>query len=389
MTILHLIVGLQVGGAEVQLLELARRSDGDEFCHIVVSLMSSTGPIADDLRSCGIQVYSLDMPKSKLTLRGFRKLLSLIRQLRPDVLHCWMYHACLVGLVASRFSRNSRLVWGLRAAHGGLSDYAFSTRIVIRLCAVFSEVPEFVVLNAYSSIQVHKDLGFKTGKMRVIPNGVDEFRFSPDLRVKKEVRSELGIAENESVVGLSARYDPMKDHATFLRAARIVLARFPKCRFVLLGSQVDGNNHVLKQLVRDNSLEPSVILLGERRDVHRLYASFDIACLSSWTESFPNVVIEAMSVGVPCVVADVGDCRAVVGNTGVVVPPRDPVALADGICSLLADGEERLTKLGTKARERVLERFTLARMTGDYESLYQGNQQATNPRDPVLCSKAH
>jgi glycosyltransferase involved in cell wall biosynthesis len=182
----------------------------------------------------------------------------------------------------------------------------------------------------------------------------------------------LGLSRDSVLVGLFARYIPMKDHETFLRAAKLVLAQYPDVRFLMVGERITSDNGALSRLIRENALQQVVRLVGLRRDLPRLTAALDIACLSSWSESFPNVVVEAMACAVPCVVTDVGDARFIVGDTGTVVPPSAPQALAEAMGALVAMEAAERAALGQKASDRVCAKFTLKKTLSAYEDIYEG-----------------
>jgi glycosyltransferase involved in cell wall biosynthesis len=205
----------------------------------------------------------------------------------------------------------------------------------------------------------------------VIPTGYDLTVFHPDEQARNDVRRELGVSDEHVLVGLVARYHPMKDHAGFLQAARLVAQAHPEARFVLVGR--DMNQHLpVFDLIRRNQLEDRVLLLGERQDIPRLTAALDIACsASAWGEGFSNTVGEAMACGIPCVVTDVGDSAYAVGEAGLAVPPRHPQALADAISKLIAAGPECRVRLGQAARRRVQSEFALPNIVRRYEDLYQ------------------
>jgi glycosyltransferase involved in cell wall biosynthesis len=172
-----------------------------------------------------------------------------------------------------------------------------------------------------------------------------------------------------------ARYHPMKDHTTSLHAAARLVERGVNAVFVYGGRGVDDGNEELRTLVRRLGLGARVRLLGERQNVARLYASFDLYWMSSWArgiaEGFPNVVAEAMSCGLPCIATDVGDASWVIGNTGRVVAPRDPRALGDAAAEMVNAGSEALRQLGLDARSRIKRNFSLASIVKAYESLYR------------------
>jgi glycosyltransferase involved in cell wall biosynthesis len=164
----------------------------------------------------------------------------------------------------------------------------------------------------------------------------------------------------------------MKDHTNFLHAAALLLKSYPDVHFVLVGREVHTENKVLKNLIQDLGISQHIHLLGERRDMNRLTAALDIACsASAYGEGFPNVIGEAMSCGVPCAVTDVGDSGWIVGNTGRVVPPRSPEALAHAWKELIVLGSEGREILGKAARARIIECFSLDSVVHQYESLYE------------------
>lgn len=369
MLIVHLITGLQYGGAETQLAQLVVNADKHRFRHVVVSLLEGGG-IASELKAAGIEVISLGMKRSVPSALGVVRLIRLLRRLKPNILHCWLYHACLMGSVCGRMAGTSSVIWGLRSANPGLKQYRWLTRAVVRICAKLSPGVDCIVVNSEKSRVVHVEMGYAAEKMRTIQNGLDDRRFCANPEARREVREELGIASNALVVGMMAGYRPAKDHATFLRAARLIRKRHGDVRFLLAGEGISFDNAALAELIRENELKQSTHLLGTRRDVERVIAALDVACLSSWSESFPNAIAEAMACEVPCVVTDVGDSAHIVGDTGIVVAAQSPEALADGCCRLLELRAQGRKELGARARSRIEENFGVAKCGLAYENLY-------------------
>jgi glycosyltransferase involved in cell wall biosynthesis len=163
----------------------------------------------------------------------------------------------------------------------------------------------------------------------------------------------------------------MKDHKTFLAAARIVGERHGQAYFILCGTFVDTNNVELNGLIDLYELRNRVRVLGVRSDTETITAGFDIACSSSaFGEGFSNAIAEAMACGVPCAVTDVGDSSQIVGFTGKVVPPQDPTGLADALCELIEAGPGIRKELGEKARARIAERYDIKAMAAKYDQLY-------------------
>jgi glycosyltransferase involved in cell wall biosynthesis len=186
------------------------------------------------------------------------------------------------------------------------------------------------------------------------------------------MRRELALPADALLIGLIARYHPVKDHENFLRAAALVSAKHPQARYLLVGENIDAANVELRALIAKHGVTDRVYLLGMRGDMPPVTAALDICVSSSTVEGFPNVIGEAMSCGVPCVVTDVGDSAWVVGDTGKNVPPRDSAALASAIDSLVTTGGPDRAALGRRARERIVRNFSLDHIVAQYQSLYSG-----------------
>jgi glycosyltransferase involved in cell wall biosynthesis len=315
----------------------------------------------------------MGMKPSLLRPRTLVRLVSTARRLKPDLIQGWMYHGNLAAQLAAMFTvRPVSVFWNIRQSLYSLDYEKPGTAKVIKLGARLSHWPAKTLNNSRTSVAQHSVIGYETSSTVVIPNGFDTELFAPSEQARHSVRSELGVAHDTFLIGLIARYHPMKDHGTFLHAAALLLKEFPDSQFVLAGKDVNWNNEFLRSLIQDLGMVERVHLLGERLDMPRLTAALDIASLSSaYEEGFPNVIGEAMACGVPCVVSDVSDSPWIVGDSGRVVPPRNPEALARSWKDLIELGLEGRKALGETARSRVIECFSLISVVEQYESLYE------------------
>lgn len=371
-TVLCLITDLTAGGAEMMLYRLMSRLDRTKFRPQVVSMMR-LGPVGEKICALGIPVRSLQMQQGKPNPVALIRLAYWLIRDKPDVMLTWMYHADLLGSLAAKLVGNIPLSWNIR--HSNLSDTESKrlTHLIARLCARLSRwVPRKIVCCSESSREVHTALGYASDKMVVIPNGYDLDTFKPDLAARQSVRTELNIAEASPIIGLIARYDPQKDHRNFLMAAGLLHRERPDVHFILCGHEITEQNIDLMTWIEEAGIQDRCHLLGRRDDISRLNAAFDIASLSSsFGEAFPNVVAEAMSCGIPCVVTDVGDAALIVGETGIVVPPRNSSALADAWQAMLNMDQETRIQLGLTARQRVMDRYNLPGIVSCYEDLFE------------------
>jgi glycosyltransferase involved in cell wall biosynthesis len=257
------------------------------------------------------------------------------------------------------------------ATQYALRAQKFSTAAAIWLGARLSGWPDRIISDSMASAQVHRErLRFSGARWEVIPNGFDLDQFRPCDKARGEIRSEFSIPDEALLVGLIGRYHPVKDHTCFLEAAAFLRRKRPEARFMLVGPEV-GDNSFLRERAATLGLADTVHLVDEREDIPRITAALDIAISSSYSESFPNVVGEAMSCGVPCVVTDVGDSALLVADTGLVVPARDPAALAGACNDLAARGRKGRQALGRLARQRIAERFSINAVAPLYEKIYE------------------
>lgn len=379
MKIIHIITGLDTGGAEIMLYKLISHSDRNEFKKKVISL-TDIGPIGDKIKLCNIPVEALGMQSGVPDPRYLLKLVSILKRDKPDLIQTWMYHANLIGGLAAKMADNIPVIWGI---HQSNLEPAVNKRMTLWTAKVSaklsSRIPTKIVCCSKASKVVHNAYGYVEHKLYVIPNGFDLTFFKPDRGCRDSVRSELGIDNNSIIIGNVARFDPLKDHKNLINAASIVHKQYPKVHFLLCGEGINESNKLLLENIRNKDVEGVFHLLGRRNDVPRLTASFDIACLSSSGEGFPNVVGEAMACEVPCVVTDVGDSASIVGDTGMVVPRQDASSLADALIRMVNMGEEGRYRLGKMARRRVAMHYSIEHIVQQYESLYKSIISETQP----------
>ena len=361
--VLHVVTGLETGGAEQALVRLVDRARAHGVESVVISLRGP-GTHGPELRALGVEVHALGLRAAPLPA-GLLRLRGLARRFAPDVVHGWMYHGCVASALA--VPRRPRL-WGIRHSIVDLALEKPAARAVIRLGARLSGRADRIVYNARTARAQHRALGYAADRDLVLGNGFDVIERADAAGRRVRVRSALGLDPDAFVIGHFARFHPMKDHGGFLAAVARLAPEAPELRVLLAGRGMDEGNPELRARPE---LAPRVHALGERRDIPELLCACDLLCVSSrWGEAFPNVVGEAMACGVPCVVTDVGDCARIVGDTGRVVPPGDPDALAGALRELRAKGAAERERLGAAARERVRVHHGLEAVVAAYADLY-------------------
>lgn len=369
--IVFIITGLYTGGAEMMLLKVLERLDRQRFAPHVISL-TTLGELAPRIAALGIPVDAMGMKPGLPSPSGFFRLVRLLKRLKPDVVHTWMYHADLLGGLAARLAGVSAVGWCIRNSNLDKDKTKFSTRAVVGLCASISKwLPSRILSCSEKARQFHVACGYVAEKMLVVPNGFDLSQFKPDLDARFRVRAELGITDQTPLVGLIGRFDPQKNHAGFFEAAGMLHRHMSQVHFVLAGQGVDVSNAALMQTITQEGVQGNTHLLGLRNDIPALMGALDVlASSSSYGEAFPNVLGEAMACGVPCAVTDVGDSAYIVGDAGRVVATGDMAGLADALAGILQLPAAEWLALGEAARTRVATHFEIGRITRQYEAFY-------------------
>ena len=369
--VLHIINTLDVAGAENALLRLVSRLDRQRFETAVVSLRDE-GDLGPAIRALSVPVYTVGMRGAVPGPVSVLNLARIARRFKPDVIHGWLYHGNLAGQFARLFTRDARVVWSIHNSLDSLRRHKPLTAAIIWLGARLSRTPDKIVYVSKTCALDHETIGYDVTKSLIFFYGFDTQQFAPSLIARSSVRSELNVPNDAVLIGHVGRYHPLKDHATFMRAAALVLNDYPNTYFLLVGKDIAWENSELSGLAKQLGLCGRIHLLGKRFDIPRLTAAMDIAVSSSYDlEGFPNVIGEAMACGIPCVATDVSDIKEILGSTGSVVQPKNPSALGSALAEMIAIDSEGRSGLGKAARNRVEQKYSLPSATAQYEDLYE------------------
>ncbi|MGH3627622.1 MAG: glycosyltransferase [Sciscionella sp.] len=369
MKLLHVITGLNAGGAETALCRLLE-SSRERACRQVVVAIGPEGALSGRVRASGAALVHMNVAPTRPNPLSLTRLRTIVREERPDLVQAWMYHANIVAALTV-LRCGASLLWSVRHSLHDLAAEKLMTRTAIRLGARMSRLPHVITYNSEESARQHEAIGYCMNRTRVIPNGFDTQVFKPAPEARARIRAELRIAPDAFVVGQVARWHPTKDHETLLQAAALYLRAHPNTVFVLVGSGVDAGNDRLDTIVRRLGITSNVRLCGHRTDIPDINAALDVASLSSRGESFPNAIGEAMACGVPCVATDVGGVREIIGSCGVVVGRRDPEAMSVGWGELARLDAAARASVGEMARRRIADHYSLDAYTAACWNLYR------------------
>jgi glycosyltransferase involved in cell wall biosynthesis len=360
-TILFLARSLDRGGAERQLVELATGLTRRGLT-VAVAVFFGGGIYEAELAEAGVRVINLGKQGRWDVLLFLSRLMRLMHKERPAVVHSYLAVPNILATLLRPLLTSTRIILGVRASNVDLSYYDWLSRLSYVVERRLARFADLIIANSYAGKRHAVASGFQENKIVVIPNGIDTEYFKLDSEGRRHVRITWGLGDDEILVGLVARLDPMKDHQTFLEAASRIVRERHNVRFVCVGDGPVAYTEALKQQAAALGLTKYLIWAGARDNMPAVYSALDIATSSSCSEGLSNTIAEAMACGVPCVVTDVGDSKQIVGDTGYVVEPRNPVALASAWQLALGEGGTAKARRGQMARKRIIEHFSLERL---------------------------
>lgn len=367
--ILHIITGLEHGGAERSLVNLLESPLGNQFDHRVLSL-GTTGHYGPSLAAQGIPAVALGLGGVRSIPYALGRLQRAVRDFCPEIIQGWMYHGNLFAeLAAALFRPSAKIAWNIRQSLYDIETEKRGTQAVIRLLRVLSSRPRAIVYNSYQSRAHHEAFGFAPTRGKVIPNGFDTARWRPDTKRRAAFRKMLGVGDDTPVLGFVGRFHPQKDVPTFLAASTDALAAHPNLHVVVVGEGLGDGGTALAPY-RSGLPVGRFHPLGRRDDIEAILPGFDFFCLSSASEAFPNVLGEAMACGLPCIATDVGDCARLMDGNGRIVPPGDTGQMAEAIGEMARMDLARRAEIGEAARARIIAAYGLDATVDAYAELY-------------------
>lgn len=362
--ILHVISSLNVGGAEMMLWRLLKESSNRPNDHHKVISLLPHGELQGRFQDEGIEVFSLDIKHKPFS--SCSAIFRIIKDFNPGVVQTWMYHADLVGGVLARLSGFKNVFWGIRSTHvpkGNLVTY-----LLMKLLALLSyTVPKKIVCVAESAKASHILEGYCAKKMHVISNGYDFDAFAGGPA--SDVRGEFNIDKQTIVIGCLGRYHSDKGQDLFIQA--VAKLPYKNFKFMLVGRECTWENEKLVACIAKHRLEKFFVLAGERNDVASCLSAFDIFCMPSRTEGFPNSLAEAMLMELPCVAFDVGDANKLSGIGVELVPANDIDGLSKTLHNLASLTLAERKEIGSKASERVNKNFSIKTIYSEYLNNYE------------------
>lgn len=371
MKIVHIITGLNNGGAEGVLYRLVTNDKKNE--HIVISMMDA-GKYGPLLEVKNIKTYFLNLRRGSISISALINLKKILKIEQPDIVQTWMSHADLIGGIVARFTGFKNIVWNIRHSKIEHTTSNLKTRAIILLSMFLSNaVPKKIICCSYKTYEDYSNNGYRKDKMEVISNGYDFEQFNQNIELRALIRKELNIAENDILLGMVGRCDPAKNHLGLLEALSLVRKNI-NFKFLLIGRDLNINNELIVKKIKQLNLTENIILLDQRKDIPAIMNALDLHVLSSsYGEGFPNVIAEAMACGTLCVSTDVGDASVIVDQYGWVVQPNSPELLANAILKAieLKTDASVWSNMKYDAKKHIIKSFSLSSMIEKYNFVWK------------------
>lgn len=353
-----------------------------EYAFFVI-VLNTSGHYSQPIEKLGIPIHYLTIQKTNVIKTGYH-LLSLIRQIKPDIVHTWLYHSDLIGGVAAKLCGVKKIIWSIRCEGVHLKR---STQWIKKTCALLSWIiPTSIITNSKIAAKNHIQAGYNSKKITVIYNGFDANQFStqqqnnPLSPMEKRARVKGAVEETNSAqtppplfIGTLARFHPDKGYANLIQAIQTVCSQHDHVYFVFCGQGCHTDNPDLKELLITLTDQDRVILINGIEDTAGYLNALDLFVLPSKTEGFPNSLAEAMLCERPCIATDVGEVRNILGDTGLIVPNDDPNCLAAACLSMILKSQHERQQLGTLARKRIEQHYSITKNTKQMNAIYQGS----------------
>ena len=356
--VVHVITNFAgVGGAEMMLSRLVAQTQA-EYEHIIISLMHVSDVYTETLKLCSSH-YSLNW-KGINSFSVMLKLRTLLQQIQPNVVQGWMYHAnAMTSLSLLGMQQKPPVFWGVHHSLASSKEESLSTKVALNLSKLFSQQPKGIVYCAHSSLEQHQECGFNNANQQVIANGVPLDQFQVNEQLHEPI-----------TIGFAGRYHKAKGYPYLLQV--IAELKDQPIIFKIAGSGANLDTPEIKQAFAEHQLDlQKVKLFDQVSDMPAFYQSIDAFLMTSITEGFPNVLVEAMASGLPCITTDVGDAKYIVEEKGWVVAPRDVAGLKAAILNYVKLSQADKRSLKQQTRARVEQNFSIQHVSQQYMTVWR------------------
>ena len=363
--ILYLITGLNSGGAEILLWNLLKKINRDSFDPIVVSILP-IGSIGEKIKKEGVRVLSLEST-FKFNPLIIKRLISIIKKEKPEILHTHLFHANLLGKIIGLFNSSLIIIstiHNIRFKNLLREKLSFFTRRGSNIVIVISK--------AIAKAMLKKGV-IKKKKHKIILDGIDYKKFNEKENndISKEIKKEIGIEVNTPILLSVGRLHKVKGHSYLIRSIEIIKKHYPNLVLVVVGEGSERKK--LEKIIRELNLGNKIFLIGEKNNIEKYLQIADLFILPSCEEGLGVSLMEAQAAGLLVLASNVGGIPEVIedGENGFLVNPKDSKVLAEKIIDILSLSVKEKEIIRKNAQKNIIKNFSIEVMVKKYENLYR------------------
>jgi glycosyltransferase involved in cell wall biosynthesis len=364
---IHVITDLDVGGAETMLKRLLAQ-EGVKSEILVISL-TDIGKIGLDIEQLGIKVHALYMKGPISFPSALLKLVKVFKVTSPEMIQSWMYHADLLAGIAARLSGIKNVVWGVRGTNPPIGNK--QTFFIMKVCAFLSGfIPKKIIYVSKSALDAHVSHGYNSEKSVYVHNGIQLDSLSFDIEGRALIRKQLGIPDSDILVGTLGRLHADKGQDLLVEAIKNLIPSHSNVSFVFVGRDCDKIPEIMGLNNIEQSITRKIKFIGEQSNIQQWLSAFDIYCLPSRTEGFPNSLLEAMLLGLPCVATPAGDTKIIASDTVSVTDDISSESLTEKLKAMLTLTSEQRSQLGKKASAHAKQQYSIEKAHQNFTKIY-------------------
>jgi len=366
--IFFLINSLDVGGAEVSLLKLVSNLQYD-FEISVISLIPYDHSLKFKYNLDSVVFVNFEL-NTKILFSVFN-LYKYFKREKPDVVHCWLSASNVIGGITSYFAGIKNIVWSIRNSDPiQIGTSLFSNTFTLISIPLSYFIPNQIVFPSERSLKNYSKFGYCLKKMHIIPNGFNIPSIDVVFSDRKDFLLRYNLESSSFIIGSVGRYNKSKDHVTFIKACQLLFNRFPdfQIHVFIIGRNVV--NDKLLSLVKGSIFFSRYHFIEEVNNLNLFYPYFDLFCLHSITESFPNVLAEAMSFGCLAISSDVGDAKIIINDDKLIFPPQSPKDLYSLFLKILEMNIDLKKQIKLKNYFLIQNKYSLDKMLERYKKTF-------------------
>lgn len=363
MKIMHIITGLEQGGAENTLYNLLKHLNySNKF--LVVSLTNNVF-LKSKFEDLGIKVIVLNMNSNFII--GFYKLIKTYINFKPILIQSWLHHSDFIATLLSIITRNKNIIWTVRCAELNKKFISTKNIYLVKLLSFLSFKPKYIIFNSYKSYNEHIKIGYQPKYYEIIHNGFNSKEFKYDINYKEKFKKKYSIEDNKLLIGFISRYHPIKGFEEYIKFANKLNSLKKNLYFVVAGRGY-ADNYFVNTILKKYNI-PNILFVGNIKNISNFYPALDCIFLTSKSESFPNVIPEAMLSEVFCVSNNVGDVKKIIKDYGYITTnnfENDTLEIVK-----ILNNKLKMKDLTVKGRNHIISNFNLNDCINKYSKIYK------------------